>query len=234
MSTPTFEEQVNTTVDSMVKDDKGSWTIPEDAEVSEELKFAAITERRRKDTQSAFTKVSQERSVLAAENAKLTESWSKDFEQTLTLEQQSELTELKTTDPDAWRAKLNEYESGNLATFEEKHKEIKAQALHETEEQRRGRLLEDYNTQNPEFQLTDDVVDNQLPASYAKSLSDGTITFDEFISKASTFLQKPRKIGKGGNKGDNEPDLSKFGGSESPAEEAINKEGRNSYKTEIY
>ena len=61
--TPSFEEKVNSAASTMVEGDDGIWTLPENNELSEEVAFAAKLEKRRRDTQSAAAKTSQELSA---------------------------------------------------------------------------------------------------------------------------------------------------------------------------
>ena len=230
----TFEDQVNTTVSSMTEDTDGNWQIPEDVEVSDEVRYAAGLEKRRRDTQAAFSKKSAEASQLEAENRALTNEWQKDGVK-LTTTQQEELDELKYSDPDKWRLKLNEYESEAQKKFQERSNEVSASAKTETETERRNKLLQEYNAANPDFQITDDVVDNELPPKYLKQLTAGDITFEDYLDKAKEFLSTGKVIkGASDELEDNDPNFHKAGGGAKPSEEAVAGEAQESYKKEVY
>jgi len=229
---PSIEEQVNALTDSMVQNEEGKWNFAEGVDASPELLFAANAERRRRDTQASFSRSQQAMKALETENAQLTEGWAGDVASALTPEQREELDALKHEDPDAWRQKLNQYESDNRTSFSEKTSGIKAKVQQETELEGRTRLLDEHNAANPDFALTDDVIENDLPPRFTKQLEKGEITFAEFIAKSAEFLGKPKVV-----KGDPAPDdvsLSKAPGGSTPADDAVNKSVQESYKDETY
>lgn len=229
---PSIEQRINSLTDSMVKTEEGKWTLPEETDASEELKFAAMAERRRRDTQGEFSRTQQTLKALEAENAQLTTEWAKDVASSLTAEQRDELDLLKHEDPDAWRQKLNQYEADNVSSFQEKTSGIKAKVQQETELEARTRLLEEHNAANPDYALDDDVIENDIPPRFVKQLEKGEITFEQFLTKSSEFLGKPKVV-----KGTQAPDDVRLGnapGGTVPADDAIDRAVLNSYKDEIY
>ncbi len=229
----TFETQVNATVDSMVEGKDGNWDIPEDTEVSAEVRYAAGLEKRRRDTQSGFSKLAVENKQLKAEKDAVTKEWQNDASSQFTEEQQTELDELKFADPDAWRLKLNQYETEAAAKFQTRQEEVSGKAKEQTEVERRTELLKVYNEANPDFQLTDDVIENDVPPRFFKQLQAGEITFEEYLDKAKDFLSSDKVMDKGELAPD-EPDFHKAGGGSTPSEEAISGAAQESYKDEIY
>lgn len=229
---PSIEQQVNTLTDSMVKTEDGKWALPEGTEVDETMQFAAMSERRRRDTQGEYSRSQQAMKVLQAENTQLHEGWAGDAASTLTAEQREELDALKHEDPDAWRQTLNQYESDNRTSFAEKTSGIKAKAQQETELESRTRILDEHNTANPDFALTDDVIENDLPPRFTKQLEKGDITFEEFIAKSADYLGKPKVVA--GTEAPGDPMLGKAPGGAAPADSAVEKAAQNSYKTETY
>lgn len=228
----TFEQKVNTVASSMVQGEDGNWAIPADTEASEEVKYAATLEKRRRDTQAAYGKSQQTQKALEAENRQLTEAWSSETAALLTPEQQDELEELKTTDPDAWRAKLNEIEQSNGAAFKEKRQEISKKAQGESELAFRERALTEFSEANPEIELTDDVIANDLPPRFLKKLEAGDCTFSEFLEDCKGYLTKGKVI-----KGAEAPDdlsLGDAAGGSKPTEAAIERAAVSSYKNETY
>lgn len=234
MGTPsndTFENKVNTVLKDVQKSEDGKWQLPED--LDEAVAYAANAELRRRDTQSSYTKTQQEIAALRRENETLAASYEQDVVKNLSTEDKDRLEELKHTDPEAWRAELDKVEKTNKSKFDEKRKKIKDDVTKETELERRTRLLEEHNASNPAAAITDDILENDVPPRFTKQLEKGEITFDEFLTKASEFITKPKKIDKGA-KAPDEPNLGDSGGSSKPTDDARNKDIKGSYKNEIY
>lgn len=228
----TFEQKVNTVVDSMVQGDDGNWALPEGSEASEEVLFTATLEKRRRDTQSSYGKSQKRQKTLEAENKQLTEGWSKHATTSMTAEQRDELDTLKTTDPDAWRAKLNEIEQANNEAFEETRKEITTKASTESELEYRERAMTEFVEANPEIALTDDVIANDLPPRYLKKLEAGKCTFGEFLNDAKEYLAKGKVL-----KTEEIVDdisLGKASGSSTPSSKAVEAAAVASYDKETY
>lgn len=141
-----------------------------------------------KATQAAYTKSRQEVAALKTKAAEL-EKRLDNTQIQLPPEVVEELEMLKHTDPEAWRQTLNEIEA-------KRAKEIDTKIAQEVEATRRESILEEYNRNNPGYELNDYVAENVLPASYLKRLNEGTITFDTFVKEASEYLHKV-KIGPG-------------------------------------
>lgn len=229
---PSIEQKINTLTDSMVKTEEGKWALPEGSEADEAMQYAAMAERRRRDTQGEYSRTQQALKALETENAQLTAGWAEDVASTLTSDQREELDTLKHEDPDAWRQKLNQYEADNRTSFSEKTSGIKAKVQQETELESRTRILDEYNAANPDFALTDDVIENDLPPRFTKLLEKGEITFAEFVAKSADYLGKPKVV-----KGDQAPDdvsLSKAPGGTQPADDAVSKSAQESYRDETY
>jgi len=228
----TFEQKVNAVASSMTQGDDGNWIIPEDVEATEEVKYAATLEKRRRDTQAAYGKSQQERKRLETENAQLEAAWAADVTASMTEEQRDELNTLKHEDPDAWRVKLNEIEQSNGEAFKEKRAEISKKAAGETELEFRERALVEFSEANPEITLNDDVIANDLPPRYLKKLEAGECTFEEFLDDCKNYLTKGKVLK--AEEPANDISLSKLSGGARPEESAINKEIVGSYKDELY
>lgn len=213
-------------------DDKGKTAYPEGTD--DTIIYIANIEQRRRDTQTSYDKEKQRANKLDVENGKLADTWEAEVAKSLTPQQRDELEELKNTDAEAWREKLNTYEKQNKEGVKAKREQIKVDAGKETELERRGRLLEEHNEANPEFALTDDVIDNDLPPRITKKLADGEITFDDFLDQANTYLGKGKVLGGGDDAASDDPDLSDAGGTNTPGDDAVNKDAETSYKDEVY
>lgn len=167
--------------------------IPESTDIdnSDELESKDITpdyEKMFKDTQAAYTKARQEIAALKTKAAALeAEIQEKGYQ--VDPEVAEELEALKYSDPEAWRQRLNAIES-------QKAKDIDSKIAAEVEIERRTQLLNEYNAQNPDYQLNDYVAQNVLPGSFIRRLDAGEITFEGFIAEASDYLKRV-KVGPG-------------------------------------
>ena len=229
-NSPSIEEQVNNVVAQFGEDGK----LPADLDVDPAIKFAAVAEKRRRDTQSAYTKTNQEAKRLAAENAELAKSWEQDATSTLSVSEQTELEELKSQDPDAWRTRINEIETNKKAAFGTKRAEIADKASELTELELREQQLNAYNEANPEHQLTDDVIENDIPPRITKQLASGEITFDDFLAKCQTFMTKGKVIKSTTPDLVDDPNLDSVPGGKMPSEESRLKHDAVEYKDSIF
>ena len=227
-----FEQQVNQAIEGATKNDEGKTVFPEGT--PEAISFAANAELRRRDTQSAFTKEQQKVELLAKENEKLLQAWSEEVGSTLTDVQKAELEELKNTDVDAWRKKLNTFEIANKAALKTKQQKITSSAKAETEIQRRTALLNEHNKANPNAQITDDTLKNDVPPRIVKKLTSGEITFEQFLTEAKTYITTPKVVGQKTTQPPGGPDLSDLGGDNKPTTTAITQDILASYSKEIY
>ena len=226
-----LEAAVSAAIKGSTVGEDGKTTYEKD--VSEEIAYMAGLEKRRRDTQASLQVATKRGDKYKAENGLLAESWEADVSKNLTTEQRGELEELKNTDAEAWREKLNKYEQANKASVADKRKKISDDASKETELQSRERLLKEHNEANPKLALTDEVIENDLPPRITKKIAEGKITFAEFIDEAGVYLGKPKKVG-GGETAPDEPDLSDSGGSDTPTDTAVDADAAASYANEIY
>lgn len=229
--TPTFESKVNETIANTTKDDAGKLVLPEG--IDEATAFATRAEIRRRDTQAAFTKGQQRTKALEAENEKLAASWESDAVSNLSSTEQAKLEELKVQDPEAWRAEISNLEEGKRTKFKEKRAEITKEASQMTELERRAAQLEQFNTDNPNLVITDDVIQNDIPPRITKKLEAGEIQFDEYLEEVKTYLGKNKVIDKGEG-APNEPDFKNARGGGNPTKEAVEKQNSNDYTKEIF
>ena len=231
MSTPAdFDTQVKEAIEGRTEVE-GKMQFADDLDPA--IKYAATAEIRFRDTQSAFTKGQQRIQALESENTQLANTWADEVSKHLTSDQQDELEELKHTDQEAWREKINMYEGQNASRVKEKHTRIKEKAHKETGLQQRERLLTEYNEANPQFALTDDVIDNDIPPRITKKLESGKITFEEFLQEAHHFLSAGKVIEQG-DAAPNDINLGKAGGDHKPSDIAVAGSIKESYTKEIY
>ncbi|UOF80213.1 hypothetical protein [Caudoviricetes sp.] len=231
--TQTFEQKVTSIISELKADDSGNLIIPDELNLDEATKFAVVTEKRRRDTQSAFTKAQQKLKTLTAENNEAWSTLEKEISLDLTVEEKTELEELKSVDIDKWRKRLNELEGTKKNKVAETRAKVSAKTAKEAELEARIEILDAYNTANPDLKLTDDVIENEIPPKYTKQLEKGEITFEEFIHKCATFLKKG-KIITPGTEADDEVDLGKANGSGKIPKEALEKSSATDYTKETY
>lgn len=225
--------EVNTLVEQMTKSEDGKWELPE-GEHNPYLVEAAMSERRRRDTQSAYTTTTQTLKALEAENELLASGWAEQFTSSLPAEQQAELEQLKKDDPEAWRVKINEFEKQRGDEFQEKRKEIQTKAQGESELEFRGRILEEYNTNNPDHAITDDSIKNDIPPRITRKLEEGKISFPDFIKEASEFLHKGKVVGDANTPPPKNVNLNDAAGGSHASNEAKNVDSATQYKNEIF
>lgn len=229
----TFEQQVNVVVDQFVRSEDGKLILPEDLEVSEPLRYAAVAEKRRRDTQAEYTKSQQKLKQMEATVEGISKNWEADALATLSAKEAERLEELKFTDPDKWRVELANLEAKVKADFNTRKTTVVNESAKSTELERRQAVLDTYNAANPDHAITDQVLADEVPPKFMRQLEAGEISFDEFIVKCGTFLKAGKVIAPGA-KPKSEPDLSELGGGSTPDVDAVAQASASSYKNEIY
>lgn len=234
-SQDTFENKVFSALKVVKRGDDGKLEFPEDT--PEEVVYAATAEQRRRDTQAEFTKSRQKQAALEAEKTELLKQVSSDVKVELSDEQAEELEELKFSDPDAWRRKMNTYEteaqSKRAKEVDERLKEVSAKGTETAELERRKQVLQEFQAVNPGLVINDDVIANDIPPRITKRLQDNEVTFEEFLQEAHDYL-KTGKVVATTEKTLNQPNLSKAGGGDTPSDDAVGHESKKSYETEVY
>jgi len=204
-------------------------------ELSPELKFAATAEKRRRDTQAEFTKTRQSLKALEAEKAQLFEQLKDRTSVSLTPEQTQELEDLKFSDPEAWRDKLNKYESEAKAKQQDELAGLTGDARKAAEAQfeleRRQQVLKDFNDSSS-VAITDEVIANDVPPRITKKLEDGKITFEDFLSEVKDYLSKGKVIKN--EETLNQPSLGKIGGGTTPSNEKADENLQDSYAKTLF
>lgn len=229
-----FTDRVNEAVKAMTKGSDGNWVIPEG--LPEEVQVAAIAEKRYRDTQSEFTRIKQENKALLETKSVLLKKAVGNVEISLTPEQKEELDDLKFSNPEEWRKKMNALESDAISTrskeLDEEVKKVASTSLEQIELERRKGVLEQFKKDNPDFKFDDDVWANDIPPRINKKLENGSITFEQFLSECYGYL----KTGKAIKQDDvtNDPNLSKIGGGNKPDNNAVKEDAILSYNKETY
>lgn len=231
----TLEAKVNDIVGRMTKDDKGSWAIPEDVQ-DETLSFAAMAERRRRDTQADYTKVTQKAKALEAEKATLLQKIVDNPDLDLSPERKEELEQLKFEDPEEWRKQVNALEKESKqkrkASIDEELSKTSATALETEELERRTNVLAEFNASHPDFTINDDVIANDIPPRIVRKLETGKITFEDFLQECYDY-SKTGKVIKQETTLD-QPNLTKVPGGSKPDNKAVAEDIHTSYAKETY
>lgn len=217
-SQASFEQQVSEAVKGIKAGKEGVSELPEG--LSPDVRFAANAEKRRRDTQSAWTKTQSELKLAQKENERLRGLVKPEV--VLTVEQKEELVDLKGTDPDRWKEKLDAYEKEGRDKLDESLGAIDAQA----ELSRRADVLQSFTDSNEGFEINDQVLNEEIPSAMRQRLVDGKVKFEDFLVEARDYLAKTREK--------KEPDLNGSGGGASPEDQAIGKDIVESYKTTVF
>lgn len=229
-----FSDRVNDAVKQMKQSDDGKWQLPDG--LSEEVKVAAMAEKRYRDTQAEFTKTRQENKALKAEKSVLLNKAVSTAQINLTDEQKEELENLKFEDPEAWRVKMNTLErearKKRQEELDEEVKQVSTSSLEEQEKELRAKTLEDFRTQYPDVTIDDNVIANDIPPRIVKKLENGDVTFDQFLEECYTYLKTGKVVAD--TKVSNGPNMNKSGGGNNPDENAVAEDVIQSYKSETY
>ena len=207
---------------------------PEEDENSVEYwkKQAEVAEQRRRDTQSSYTKNQQ---ALKAAEAKV-EALSNQLNQTsvfqyIAPEVVEELEELKLQDPDKWRERANQVEQEALAKAREEvanlTKEVGSKAESEYELDRRVKVLDDFNKEHPDFEITDDLIKNEIPPRIVNKMETGEVTFEGFLEEVYQYVTAGKKVKD--VQTPNNPNLSTVGGGNMPSKEGMAKNFTDNY-----
>lgn len=188
-------------------------------------------EKRFKDTQGAYTKSQQELKTVKAKLEVLEKLTQPKVEIDNTTKE--ELEDLKFSDPEAWRARMNQIEqeakNKHLAMLEEAQLAAKKQA----ELEHRQQVLRDFQASHPNIVINDEVIAYDVPPRITKKLEEGKVSFEDFLQEVAEYLTTPKVIGDG-NKTLNQPNLNKVGGDDKPSDVAIKKDIVKDYKNIVF
>lgn len=229
-----FETSVQEAVKAMSRGADGKYVLP--SGLSPAVKHAAILEKRRRDTQSEYTRLTQQKKALEAENIALKNKALKEVRLTLSQEQTQELEDLKFSDPEAWRKKVNLYESEALdrqrSELNEEVTKISADTLAKEELERRKDVLKEFNQEHPDFVLDDGTIANDIPPRITKRLETGEISFEAFLQECYDYSKTGKVVMQ--EKTLNQPNLSKVGGGSKPDKFAETQDAILSYNKEVF
>lgn len=230
----TIVERVNEAL-TKYTNDKGELVIPDDIK-DEAFRHAIVAEKRFRDTQGSYTKERQKTKALEVENTVLKTKATDAVTVQLTKEQEEELEELKFSNPEAWRKKMNTHESNaRQKQQEELEKEVKEKTtstLAEEELESRKSQLDQFLKDHEGFKLDDDIIANDIPPRITKKLENGTITFEQFLKECYDYSKTGKVIKQ--ETTPNMANLSKVGGGDRPDQNAQREDAIVSYNKEVY
>lgn len=210
-----------------IPENNNSATLPTGGEAETNVNY----EKRFKDTQSAYTKSQQE---LKAVKAKL-EALEKLTQPVVQLDEatQAQLDELKYSNPEAWRDKMNSLEAEAKLKHLSVLSEAEKVAMQQAELEQRAQILSEYNSKHPQNPITDEVIMFDVPPRITKKLENGEISFEQFLTEAHNFLYAPKKVGDG-NQTFKQPNMRDFGGGTTPTDNAVDSSIIENYKNLVY
>ena len=229
---PTFEQQVNSVVKQLKENEKGVWELPSDLEVSPEVRYAAMIEKRRRDTESALGKTRQQLKAEEVARKELEKRVKEQVKLSLTPEQAEELDDLMTNDPEAWRKKMNELEQQATSKLQEDLTAITSEATKQAELERRAQVLQQFNAEHSDAPITDEVLKNDIPPRIVNKLENGQISFEEFLAESYEFLTATKVI-----KTEPTPSVTNIGlagGGDTPSKDAQEHQELDDYSRAVF
>lgn len=182
-------------------------------------------EKRFKDTQAFATRIAQEKAEKERELEELKAELSvlrtaAKPSVTIPKEVQDELDDLKFSDPDAWRSRMNQLEAEASNEFNSKLTNAKQATAQQLELNRRASILAEFEAAHPDIAFTDELLQLDIPARLTKKLETGKVTYEEFLNEVVDFVKAPKVIGSAA-KTLKQPNLGKLGGDDTPTKDSV-------------
>lgn len=150
----------------------------------------AKTELSRRETQASYTRGQQALKEVEAQKGFLYEKLQSDLD--LSIRQNEELETLKFEDPDKWLATLDtlktKAKSDFDATISEGLSHVSSEASKNFALSTREEILKNFSEANPEVNLLDQSVRDQIPPVLLTQLESGVISSGDFLEKAKNFV----------------------------------------------
>jgi len=129
-----------------------------------------------------------------------------------------------------------EAEQKTLTTqkFKELTEEAKNAAKEEFELERRMTVLEDFQKAHPDVEITDELIEEEIPPKFNKQLEKGEITFEEFLQKVYDFVKAGKVVNQPSSQKEDIPDLSNISGGDKPSDNDVATDIIKSYLEEVY
>jgi hypothetical protein len=235
--TDTLEQKVNSVLAQATKTEEGKLVIPDDVKkkLDETTLFAIKTEQRRRDTQAEFTRSRQALRAVEAERDSLKDTISQSATLEISSELQEELDQLQIEDPNAWRLKMNSLELEAKKASETKITEAITvageTASKEFELENRVKVLDNFNATS-DIQITQELIDEEIPPRITKKLENGDIDFAGFLNEVASYTRKNKIVGT--EQVLAQPNLGEVGGGTVPIEAKAEKSLETVYANDTY
>lgn len=191
-----FVDTVSELVKNAKYDDKSELVIP--TGTTDELAYATKLYTQNKKAQSGLMKSEQSVASLTAQNkvleSKVQSLLAKGAFSRLDSDAKTRLTELKSTDPEAWRAEMDQLETKMVTATDEDLKKELSVAGSKAIIKARSKLLDLYNDANPTRRITQEVIDKDIPPRIKDKLANNTIDFSTFLSEVSDYMTKGKRV----------------------------------------
>ncbi len=134
-------------------------------------------------------------------------------------EEQSELANLQSEDPDAWRLKVNEMESNNRKKLTEV---LQVQPYDEKvleEVSNRKAIVKQFQDKNPDLDLSEKNLSEHLPPAIAQKVKSGDVTFEDAVKHSVSAMKAimPKKSEEDNvEEKETDPDLTSAAGTSTP------------------
>ncbi len=187
-------QQANEVLRSAQTDASGNVILPED--IPTELRELVLTEKKFRDTQSGYTKSRQEVAELRAQNEAL---MAQVGSTNISPADAQTLETLKYEDPDKYFVERTRMETEarqrgqqQVQTTLDTAKKTAQEAYMQDELVRRNKVLADF-TSNTGFNLTEDIINNDVPPRIQEKLKNG-MEFGAWLYEVKTYLDMPKVI----------------------------------------
>jgi len=187
-----YQSEVNRLLKETKVTEDGKFEFP--ADTPPWAKVAIANEKKFRDTQGSYTKSTQDYKLLLAENEVLKGKLA--GHSALTVEQNDELETLKLTDPEAYFDKRTEYEAQAHNQYDTELTDVRSKTAKDIELERREQYVTDFNA-NRKVPITQELIDNEVPAKFFKQLEANEVTFDVFMTNVANYVDTPKVAGKG-------------------------------------
>jgi len=212
--------------------------IPAQADTDPQVDTGSVDyEKRYKDTQASFTTSQQRVKELEAERDVLRDLVPNPLS-SLPEEVVDELEDLKYSDPEAWRTRLNEVEVQARAKLNERIVETTSKATSEAaiafELSRRSTVLDEFYKANSANPLTDEQLANDIPPRLTKKLEAGEITFEELLDKAHQYINAGRAFKDNSEDTLDQPNMNHTSGKSEASDHRPDKTASQQYANSFY
>ena len=192
----TFADTIGGLVSSATYNDANELVLPEGT--SNEAAYATELTLQNTKSQRSLTASQQSVASLTAQNKvlekKIQSLQAKGAFGNLSSDAKTRLTELKSSDPEAWRAEMDALEKKiTTATDDDLKKELTTAGAKAIIAER-GKVLSAYNAANPTAQITQEVIDKDIPERIKDKLGNNSIDFPAFLSEVAKYMAKGKKV----------------------------------------